>query len=52
MKKDCNECINTGSSICIYSCKRKNHFEKCTHNCRCCEQYGNCSLLKQRECQG
>ena len=52
MKKDCNECINADSSICIYYCKKKSHFEKCPHNCMFCEQYGNCGLLKQRECQG
>ena len=52
MKKDCNECINAHSSICIYYCKKKSHFEKCPHNCMFCEQYGNCGLLKQRECQG
>ena len=52
MKKDCNECINADSSICIYYCKKKSHFEKCLHNCMFCEQYGNCGLLKQRECQG
>ena len=52
MKKDCNECINADSSICIYYCKKKSHFEKCPHNCMFCEQYGNCGLLKQRKCQG
>ena len=52
IKKECKECVNFDSSICIYKCSRKNRFEQCQHNCRCCKYYGECNLLNQLRSQG